>query len=87
MNNIVSNTDVQNQTLQNITKSFYEQADTLNYPQESFKYIGDRYAYTGTSSPILAYYHAISDGDIVSEDVLIFCSVGASTLRQLLCYI
>lgn len=62
-------------------------ADSLNFPAECFKYVGDRYAYTGTSSPILAYYHAVASGEIAPEDVLIFCSVGSGLTAASLLYI
>jgi len=62
-------------------------ANTLECPQEQFKYIGNRYAYTGTSSPLLAYYHAEEDGEIEPEDVLVFCSVGSGLTAASLLYV
>ncbi len=62
-------------------------ADTLNYPQGQFKYVGDRYAYTGTSSPLLAYYHAVTAGEIAAEDLLVFCSVGSGLTAASVLYI
>lgn len=62
-------------------------AAALAYPAEQFKYIGDRYAYTGTTSPLLAYYHAISAGEIAPEDVLVFCSVGSGLTAASVLYV
>jgi 3-oxoacyl-[acyl-carrier-protein] synthase-3 len=44
---------------------------------ERFTFTGDKYGYTGLTSPILAYYEALSDGKIHSGDNIMFCSVGA----------
>jgi len=62
-------------------------ANALEYPEEQFKYVGDRYAYTGTSSPLLAYYHANEAGEIAPEDVLVFCSVGSGLTAASVLYI
>jgi 3-oxoacyl-[acyl-carrier-protein] synthase-3 len=62
-------------------------AASLNLPMDNFKYIGDRYAYTGTSSPLLAYYHALADGEIKPEDVLIFCSFGSGLTAASVLYV
>lgn len=44
---------------------------------DKFKYVGDIYGYTGTSSPFLAYHHASLDNELNPGDVLVFCGVGA----------
>jgi 3-oxoacyl-[acyl-carrier-protein] synthase-3 len=62
-------------------------ASSLEYPSEQFKYVGDLYAYTGTSSPLLAYYHANASGEIAPEDVLVFCSVGSGLTAASVLYI
>ena len=62
-------------------------ANSLEYPEENFKYIGDLYAYTGTSSPLLAYYHAFEAGEIAPEDLLVFCSVGSGLTAASVLYI
>jgi 3-oxoacyl-[acyl-carrier-protein] synthase III len=62
-------------------------ANALQYPVDQFKYVGNRYAYTGTSSPLLAYYHAIDSGDIKTGDILVFCSVGSGLTAASLAYI
>ncbi|MGE8207656.1 3-oxoacyl-[acyl-carrier-protein] synthase III C-terminal domain-containing protein [Heyndrickxia sp. NPDC080065] len=40
-------------------------------------YIGDRFAYTGTSSPFIAFYQGIKDGRIKRGDHVLFWTVGA----------
>ena len=62
-------------------------ADSLDYPSDNFKYVGDRYAYTGTSSPLLAYYHAVTAGEIAPEDLLVFCSVGSGLTAASVLYV
>ena len=62
-------------------------ANKLNTPKEQFKYIGNCYAYTGTSSPLLAYYHAVEDQEIEPEDVLVFCSVGSGLTAASVLYV
>jgi 3-oxoacyl-[acyl-carrier-protein] synthase-3 len=62
-------------------------ANVLRYPPEKFKYVGNRYGYTGTSSPLLAYYHAETAGEIVPEDVVVFCGVGSGLTVATLLYV
>lgn len=62
-------------------------ANSLDYPSGNFKYVGDQYAYTGTSSPLLAYYHAVTSGEIAPEDLLIFCSVGSGLTAASVLYV
>lgn len=52
-------------------------ADHLEEDISKFPYIGDRYAYTGTSSPFIALYHAMEDGAISQGDVFVMWSVGS----------
>ena len=52
-------------------------AEKLGFPLERAKYIGDIYGYTGTSSPFLAYHHAMLDGDLQTGDAVVFCSGGS----------
>lgn len=46
---------------------------------EKFKFIGDEFGYTGTTSPMLAYARAVEDGDLEIGDNVIFWTVGAGT--------
>lgn len=43
--------------------------------QKIIKYMGDIYGYAGTSSPIIAYTHAIQEKEVKEGDYCIFCSV------------
>lgn len=40
-------------------------------------YIGDKYGYTGLTSPLLAYNEALENESIHTGDYIIFCSMGA----------
>ena len=52
-------------------------ADLANIPVEKFKYVGDVYGYTGTTSPFLAYHHAATDKELAKGDLVVFCGIGA----------
>ena len=56
--------------IENIAKDLCED-------MKKFKYIGDQYGYTGTSSPFIALQHAIEDGEVTSGDHVVMWSVGA----------
>lgn len=51
--------------------------ETLEEDPSKFTYVGNKYAYTGTTSPFLALYHAIEDGKLKQGDYFIMWSVGA----------
>ncbi|WCF11707.1 ketoacyl-ACP synthase III (plasmid) [Paenibacillus thiaminolyticus] len=55
----------------------YRIADDLEDDIEKFPYIGDRYGYTGTSSPFIALYHAMGDKKLREGDLFVLWSVGA----------
>ncbi|MBE3649126.1 3-oxoacyl-[acyl-carrier-protein] synthase III C-terminal domain-containing protein, partial [Paenibacillus polymyxa] len=40
-------------------------------------YVGDRYGYTGTSSPFIALYEGIGSGRIRRGDHVLFWTIGA----------
>lgn len=61
-------------------------SNILNYPREQLKYVGDQYGYTGTSSPLLALYHAIEDKELLPGDVCVLCSVGSGLTATALLY-
>ena len=48
----------------------------LNEPKDKFIYIGDKYGYTGTTSPFIALYEGIKSGEIKKGDIVTFWSVG-----------
>lgn len=51
--------------------------DQLEEDNAKFKFIGDEFGYTGTSSPFIALAKSIETGEIERGDVVIFWSVGA----------
>ncbi|WP_160031803.1 3-oxoacyl-[acyl-carrier-protein] synthase III C-terminal domain-containing protein [Paenibacillus sp. An7] len=52
-------------------------AKDLQEDMKKFKYIGNQYGYTGTTSPFIALHHAIEDGDVTTGDHIVMWSVGA----------
>lgn len=59
------------------TISFFEQIRiACNIPKEKSIYVGDKYGYTGTSSPFFAYTQGILDGKIKKDDLIFFTTVG-----------
>ncbi|WP_035293404.1 ketoacyl-ACP synthase III [Clostridium sp. KNHs214] len=72
--------DIELFLLSQYSKQFIiETAKYLNIENYSdkFTYIGDKYGYTGTTSPIVAFHHAIKDKDMPKGSKAVFCSVGA----------
>lgn len=61
-------------------------ANMLDYPLCQMKYVGDQYGYTGTSSPLIALYHALEDGEVRSGDNILLCSVGSGLTAAALLY-
>lgn len=51
-------------------------ASLLKIGMEKIEFIGDRYGYTGTTSPFLALHHAIEKKSIRRGDPIIFWSIG-----------
>lgn len=51
-------------------------AESLEESMVKFPHVGDRYGYTGTSSPFLAFYHAWDSQTIKRGDYIVFWSVG-----------
>ena len=50
--------------------------EELDEPEDKFIYIGDRYGYTGTSSPFVALYEGIKQGKIKRGEYVAFWSIG-----------
>lgn len=53
-------------------------ANEFNVDEEKFIYSGDKYGYTGTSSPFIAFYEGIKAGKIKKGDNIVFWSVGTN---------
>jgi 3-oxoacyl-[acyl-carrier-protein] synthase-3 len=54
-----------------------ETLDKLNVSFDKTTYVGDKYGYTGCTSPIFAYKEALNDNKIISNKYIVLCSVGA----------
>lgn len=50
--------------------------DNLNLSDEQLIYVGDKYGYTGTTSPLLAFYEGVQSGRIKRGDTVVFWTVG-----------
>lgn len=51
-------------------------ADNCNVSREKVIYIGDKYGYTGTSSPFIALTEGLEDGRIKKGDIVFLATVG-----------
>lgn len=51
--------------------------EQFDLPTDKMNFIGDRFGYTGTSSPFIALHEAIKEGRIKRGDHLLFWTVGA----------
>lgn len=52
--------------------------DGLRLDPEKVIFIGDKYGYTGTSSPFIAFYEGIKSGKIKRGDYVVFWSIAAT---------
>lgn len=50
--------------------------DNLSVTDQQMIYVGDEYGYTGTTSPLLAFYEGIKSGRIKRGDTVLFWTVG-----------
>lgn len=53
--------------------------ELMNIDEEKSIYIGDRYGYTGTTSPFIALYEAIKQGKVKRGDYIVFWTFGAGS--------
>jgi len=51
--------------------------DMLGLSRDSHTFIGDKYGYTGVTSPFIAYNAALDEKKVDENDNVVFCSVGA----------
>lgn len=51
--------------------------EELDEPEEKFPFIGDKYGYTGTTSPLLTMQHSIDNNELQRGDYVIFWSLAA----------
>lgn len=50
--------------------------DEFEIPEEKIVYVGDKYGYTGTSSPFIALHEGIQTGKIKRGDLVLFWTIG-----------
>lgn len=60
-------------------KSIEQICDELGENIDKFKFIGDEFGYTGTTSPFLALARSVDNNELNKGDYVIFWSVGAGT--------
>lgn len=59
------------------TKIINYMAEHLGVPIEKFEFIGNRYGYTGVSSPFIALHHAVMEAKLKRGDWFVLWSAGA----------
>lgn len=57
-------------------KNLSSLAAALGVGMDRVEFVGDRFGYTGTSSPFLALHHALQGGRVQKGDQVIFWSIG-----------
>lgn len=57
-------------------KNLRSTAELLDVDMKRVEFIGDRYGYTGTSSPFLALHHAAERKSVRHGDTVVFWSIG-----------
>ncbi|NLY79084.1 MAG: ketoacyl-ACP synthase III [Lysinibacillus sp.] len=50
--------------------------ERFNLPEEKIAYVGDKYGYTGTSSPFVSLYEGIQSNRIQRGDIVLFWTIG-----------
>ncbi|MCX7709432.1 MAG: ketoacyl-ACP synthase III [Clostridia bacterium] len=50
--------------------------EMLGVDKNMHSYIGDKYGYTGVTSPIIAFHDAVKNNQVKRGDNIVFCSVG-----------
>lgn len=66
----------------NIQKVCEEMEEDIN----KFKFVGDEFGYTGTTSPMLAYAKSLEAGELEIGDYVMFWTVGAGTTCPTILY-
>ncbi|EKQ51681.1 MULTISPECIES: 3-oxoacyl-[acyl-carrier-protein] synthase III C-terminal domain-containing protein [unclassified Clostridium] len=60
--------------------------ELLDISEDKSIYIGDKYGYTGTTSPLIALYESIKKGTIKRGDYIIFWTIGAGSQSIVVLY-
>ncbi len=53
--------------------------ELMNIDEDKSIYIGDKYGYTGTSSPFIALYESIKQGKVKRGDYIVFWTIGSGS--------
>lgn len=83
MNELFNRHDISKHTIKQYFFSQFSKPDAettlelLSLGLDKYTFIGDKYGYTGLTSPILAYNEALNNNIINEGDYVMFCSVGA----------
>lgn len=64
---------------QMVESKIYEIASGLGESKDKFTYIGDKYGYTGTTSPFLALSKSLQNNDLNRGDYIVFWSIAGGT--------
>lgn len=76
--NGVKKSDVKKYFLSQMVKSKINMiCDELEEPEDKFPFIGDKYGYTGTTSPLLTMQHSIDNNELQRGDYVVFWSLAA----------
>lgn len=54
--------------------------ENFKVPDEKIVYVGDKFGYTGTSSPFIAFNEGVESGQIKRGDTVLFWTVGAGNI-------
>ena len=60
--------------------------ELMNIDEDKSIYIGDKYGYTGTSSPFIALYESIQQGKVKRGDYVVFWTFGAGSQSIVMLY-
>lgn len=60
--------------------------DLMNIDEDKSIYVGDKYGYTGTTSPFIALYEAIKQGKVKRGDYIFFWTIGSGSESIVMLY-
>ena len=60
--------------------------ELMNIDEDKSIYIGDKYGYTGTTSPFIVLYEAIKQGKIKRGDYIVFWTFGSGSESIVMLY-
>lgn len=60
--------------------------ELINIDEDKSIYIGDKYGYTGTTSPFIALYEAVQQGKVKRGDYIVFWTIGSGSESVVMLY-